>query len=92
MSVAGVMYVYGGGLVGAGLLGLDHGVPTPGPPQLMPLSAALGCVMLLAGLLSTPAGPHPPKKGEPGFARRGAARRRGGMRLTGSRTLAHAQC
>jgi hypothetical protein len=61
------MYCYGGALVCAGYLGLDKGVPVAGPEPLVPLSAGLGGVMLLFGFLSTPSGPHPPKKGEPGF-------------------------
>ena len=67
MSVPGLMYCYGGALVGAGLLGLDKGVPMAGPAPLLPLSVGLGGTMLLFGYLSTPSGPHPPKKGEPGF-------------------------
>ena len=67
MSVPGLMYVYGGALVGAGLLGLDKGVPVAGPAPLVPLATGLGGTMLLFGYLSTPSGPHPPKKGEPGF-------------------------
>ena len=61
------MYCYGGALVGAGLLGLDKGVPTAGPAPLVPLSCGLGATMLAFGYLSTPSGPHPPKKGERGF-------------------------
>ena len=67
MSVPGLMYTYGGALVGAGLLGLDKGVPVAGPAPLVPLSVGLGGTMLLFGYLSTPSGPHPPKKGERGF-------------------------
>jgi len=67
MSVAGLMYCYGGALVGAGLLGLDKGVPAAGPAPLLPLSAGLGGAMLLFGYLSTPSGPQPPRKGERGF-------------------------
>lgn len=61
------MYCYGGALVGAGLLGLDKGVPAAGPAPLLPLSAGLGGAMLLFGYLSTPSGPQPPRKGERGF-------------------------
>jgi hypothetical protein len=67
MSVPGLMYCYGGALVGAGLLGLDKGVPVAGPAPLVPLSVGLGASMLLFGYLSTPNGQHPPKKGEAGF-------------------------
>ena len=67
MSVPGLMYVYGGALVGAGFLGLDKGVPVAGPAPLVPLATGLGATMLLLGYLSTPSGPQPPKKGEPGF-------------------------
>jgi hypothetical protein len=66
--VAGVMYVYGAGLVAAGALGLDEGVPTAAPPPLVPLSVILGASMVVAGALATPHGPQAPKKGEPGFA------------------------
>ena len=67
MSVPGLMYFYGGALVGAGFLGLDKGVPVAGPAPLVPLATGLGATMLLFGYLSTPSGPQPPKKGEPGF-------------------------
>lgn len=69
MSVPGLMYCYGGALVGAGLLGLDKGVPVAGPAPLVPLSVGLGASMLLFGYLSTPPNgqQQPPKKGEPGF-------------------------
>ena len=61
------MYCYGGALLGAGLLGLDKGVPVAGPAPLVPLSVGLGATMLVFGYLSTPIGPQPPKKGERGF-------------------------
>jgi hypothetical protein len=80
MSVAGVMYVYGGALIGAAALGLDHGVPMPGPQPLVPLSAALGGVMFVVAALCTLPGHHAPKKGEPGFVRRAAAGYSGTMR------------
>jgi hypothetical protein len=66
--VAGVMYVYGAALVGAGALGLDEGVPTAAPPPLVPLSVLMGGAMVLAGALATPRGAEAPKRGEPGFA------------------------
>ncbi len=73
MSVAGIMYFYGGALVAAHALGLDAGVPTPEPAHALPLTVAMGGAMLVSAFLSTPSGAQPPKKGERGFGRHESA-------------------
>ena len=71
MGVAGVLGVYGGGLVLASVLQLDAGVPTPEPSQ--PVAAFLGAVALVNAAIATHSGTVAPKKGETGFVRYMAA-------------------
>ena len=70
MSVAAVLLGYGSTLLLAGAFGVESS------SDKMPSTTAMAAVALATGALAM-TGPVPPKKGEPGFARRVQATKQG---------------